>query len=275
MADRLVMLGRGLGAAMLGLFLAGCPQRSEDPAPPAEPVETPEPPAPVIPTPTMLSRADVLAAARQAASAYALGQASAADSLAGRTFAILTPVGCGGPLPALPQDAADGLARIGWGPERRVLQFSLTPGDWTESPLIAGAETDWESVEGLWLPRPWLDSEACPTVTADPLGGGAAASAQTVGLAVVHSAEDSRLNRRDGRAWTYAIRGEGEASPTVPARGWRVRLEGRMAAFPDGRSFRCRAPGPEAAPVCVAAVQLDRVALEGVDGTVLSEWRDG
>lgn len=277
MAERLVMIGRGLGAAVMGVFLAGCPQRADEPAPPAEPTEQPAPDPAPVPTPTTLSRADLMGAARQAASAYALGQTpQPSTSLVGRTFSIAIPVGCGGPAASLPQDASDGLARVAWGPERRTIQFSLSPGDWTESPLITGAGGEWESVEGVWLPRPWLDAETCPTVRADPLQSGQIPSTpQTVGLAVVHTADDSRVDRRNGRAWAFTLRGEGEAAPSVPAQGWRVRFEGRVTGFPDGRAFRCRAAGPDTLPVCVAAVQLDRVALEGVDGAVLSEWRIG
>ena len=53
-------------------------------------------------------------------------------------------------------------------------------------------------------------------------------------------------------------------------------LEGRLGAFPDGRTIRCHAEGPDQRPVCVAAVQLDRVAFEdGASGATLSEWRKG
>ena len=58
--------------------------------------------------------------------------------------------------------------------------------------------------------------------------------------------------------------------------GYRVVLEGRFASFPDGRAIRCRAASIDQRPVCIAAVQLDRVAFEdGSSGTVLSEWRPG
>jgi hypothetical protein len=46
-------------------------------------------------------------------------------------------------------------------------------------------------------------------------------------------------------------------------------------SFPNGRAFRCRAPGPDARPTCVAAVSVDRVAFETVEGAVLSQWRPG
>lgn len=275
MSERLVILARGLAVATLGLLVAACPGREEPPpAPPEQPAPTP---IPEPPAPTALSRSDILAAARAAASGYAQGaQGDERDELVGRSFAIVIPVGCGGPMGAMPAEAADGLARLAWGPERRTLQFSLTPGDWTQSALITSAGGDWESVEGVWIPRPWLDSEACPSVRADPLQSGASAAApQTVGLAVVHTDEDSRLDRRAGRAWAHTIRGEGEAAATLPEGGLRLRFEGRVSGFPNGRAFRCRAAGPDTAPVCVIAIELDRVALEAGGGEALSEWRGG
>jgi len=277
MANRLVTLGRGVAVAALGLLIAGCPRQADEPAPPAQPIELPTPPTLPPTGPTALTRLDMLDAARLAGSDYASGAAvEGADPLVGRTFAILMPVGCSGPAVGLPEDSADGVARVAWADQQRAIQFSLTPGDWTDSALIAGARGGWELVEGIWLSRPWLASDGCPAVQADPLRSGQLpATINTVGLAVVHSREDSRLGRRNGRAYTYALRGEGDAAPRLPEGGWRLRLEGRVVGFPDGGAFRCRAPGPDIQPVCIAAVQLDRVALETTSGEVQSEWRDG
>jgi len=157
------------------------------------------------------------------------------------------------------------------------IRLSLTPGDWTRSALIAGAGQDrWEAVEGFWVSRAWMTADGCPSVRADPLASGPAApSPQTVGLAAVFEAGGSRLGRRNGRAYAHTIRAAGDAAPDAPAGGYRVRLEGRIAAFPDGRAIRCRAANPDQRPVCVAAVQLDRVAFETAGGETLSEWRPG
>ena len=63
--------------------------------------------------------------------------------------------------------------------------------------------------------------------------------------------------------------------PPAPTGGYRLILEGRMSAFADGRAIRCRASSPDQRPVCIGAVQLDRVAFEDAGGAVLSEWRPG
>ena len=86
--------------------------------------------------------------------------------------------------------------------------------------------------------------------------------------------EGSRFGRRNGRAYAFTLRGEDKTPPEPPAKGYRLVLEGRFTAFPDGRSIHCRAETPDQRPLCVAAAQLDRVAFEDGDtGAVISEWR--
>ncbi len=282
MANSVVILGRIASAVALGLVVSGCPRAPEEPAPPAQPIEAGDetPPAgsqlPATPA-TALNRADMIAAAGEAAAAYATGAVPEGnDALIGRAFSVVMPVGCSGPAAGLPAEAADGLARVAWNADRSVIRFSLTPGDWTASALMTGANGDWEEVEGIWLPRPWMTEDGCPAVRADPLQNATQTpTAQSLGLAIVHAEEGSRLDRRNGRAYAHAVRGEGEAPAQWPQAGLRVRLEGRIVGFPDSRAFRCRAGGPDMRPICVAAVQLDRLALESAGGEALSEWRGG
>ena len=264
--------------AATGLALAAC-DREETPPPasPAEPAAAPPPaaPAPVL-TPAM-DRAGLLEALADAASAYATGTNSAGqDTLVGRQFSIRSAFGCTGPDPRPAEAAGDGLARWSRDEARGSIRLTLTPGDWSESALVAGAaDGQWEAVEGFWIPRPWMTAEGCPGVQPDPLAGPATPSPQTAGLAAVFEAGGSRLGRRNGRAYSYTVRGEGDAAPVRPSDGWRVLMEGRFVAFPDGRAIRCRAASPDQRPVCVAAVQMDRVAFLTADGETLGEWRTG
>jgi hypothetical protein len=245
----------------------------------AEPIAEPSP-APVIPTPTAMTRADLLNAVSRSASAYAAGERlEGADSLVGRPFSIRIPVGCGEPQSTVLDGPTEGLAQWAWGPERKTIQLSLTPGDWLNTALISGTAggSGWEAVEGFWVPQPWLRTETCSKVRVDPLQSGPGTpSSQTVGLAAVFKANESRIGRRNGRAYTFTVRATGDAPLTVPANGYRVVVEGRLAAFPGGQAIRCRASSPDQRPVCIAAIQLDRFAFtEGGTGTVLSEWRPG
>ncbi|MCX7586997.1 hypothetical protein OUA97_11425 [Phenylobacterium sp. 58.2.17] len=267
-----------LGAVVLTpfLLLACGPQETAPPPPPPPPKIEPPPPEPakIIAPPPSLGRADLLAAAAAAASAYAAGAAAeGADPLAGRSFTIRTPFGCA-PDRAKPSPGLAGRALRAKG----QAELSLTPADWTQSPLVAAAVEAkvWDAVEGYWIDRPWLSSEVCPPGAA-PAGDDAeipAPSPQTLGLAAVFEPEGSRFGRRNGRAYSFTLRGVDKTPPEPPAKGYRLVLEGRFTAFPDGRSIHCRAESPDRRPLCVAAAQLDRVAFEDGDtSAVISEWR--
>lgn len=265
-----------LAAASLVLGLAACERERE------APVEAPAP-APasalitVASTPIVFDRAEFLAVVDAAAAAYASGASSPGqDTLVGRRFTIRQAFGCGGPLPST-ADVGEGLASWSTSEDGRTQRLTLTPGDWAQTALVAGEDPIWEAAEGIWLSRPWLRTETCPQVRADqPIGGSAAVtSPQTIGLAAVFEADGSRLDRRNGRAYSFTLRGEDDQLPRPHIGGYRLVLEGRFSAFPDGRAIRCRATNVDQRPVCIAAVQLDRVAFEDADGSVLSDWRTG
>ena len=258
------------------LLLAGC-QRKEaaNPSPPARPAPAETAVAPVAPAPT-LDRAGLLLAMDEAASAYAAGRSADVSSV-GRRFVVRQAFGCSGETAAPVVTACEGgLAAWSWGPRRESLRLVMAPGDWTDSALLAGGADSWEAVEGFWLSRPWLRADGCPGVAGDPLASGPVApSPQSVGLAAVFEADGSRLGRRNGRAYEFTVRGDGDQAPAAPVGGYRLVLEGRMAAFADGRAIRCRAASADQRPVCIGAVRLDRVAFETADGEILSEWRVG
>ncbi len=230
--------------------------------------------------PPLLTRAELINAMAQAASVHASGTpAKGEDALVGRTFSLHLPFGCSGP--ATTEVPESGIAQWAWGPSQETIRLSMTPGDWTTSPVVAGAVTGtsasetatWEAVEGFWIARPWLATDGCPasslnsSITAPP-------SPHTTGLASVFTADSSRLGRRDGRAYEHVIRTTGDTPLAPPAAGYRLLLEGRIVAFPNGRATRCVSYSPDQRPTCVAAVQLDKVAFEdGTTGQTLSEWR--
>ncbi|MDP2116459.1 MAG: hypothetical protein Q8J71_03580 [Brevundimonas sp.] len=268
-----------LSTVAAAFLLAQCDRGGPEPIE-AEPVAVDPSPTPAVVVPTTLTRAGLLAATSRAASAYAAGERlEGVDPLIGRPFALRVPFGCNGPQPTAAEAAGDGLARWSWGPENRTIQLSLTPGDWLNTALISGEAggSDWEAVEGFWIPRPWLTVGDCSAIRADPLqSGDGAPSPQTVGLAAVFRSDDSRVGRRNGRAYTFTIRPTGDTPLTAPVGGYRVILEGRLASFPEGRAIRCRASSPDQRPVCIAAIRLDRVAFTTADSSVLlSEWRPG
>lgn len=275
-APTVLLRPSAVALAATALLLSGC-ERDETATPPptiAPPAAEPAP-APATPAPT-LDRAGLLQAMDAAASAYAAGRTPEV-SLAGRRFIIRQAFGCAGETPPPVETApGNGLAAWSWGARRESLRLVLAPGDWTDSPLLAGGADSWEAAEGFWLSRPWLRAEGCPGGGGDPLASGPVApSPQSVGLAAVFEADGSRLGRRNGRAYEFTVRGEGDEAPAAPVGGYRLVLEGRMTAFADGRAIRCRAASADQRPVCIGAVHLDRVAFETADGATLSEWRIG
>lgn len=262
------------------MALIGCERRpaASPPAPPAAaPAAAPAP----LPSPPTLGRAELLQAIAAARAAYAAGQTNAADSLAGRSFAIREAFGCAGPT----DTAREGRARWAWDARRQAIEISLTPADWTTAPVLAGTAVGpagagrWEAVEGFWLTRPWLLTDGCPAPPINPVpaAGGTppkvAATPPVAGLAAVFEAEGSRVGRRDGRAYAFTLRGD--PAPELPIGGYRLLIEGRFSAFPDGQAVRCATPDPDAEPVCVAAAEIDRVAFEDASGKLLREWRGG
>ena len=264
--------------AATAVMLAACQREETSIAPSPAPAATATPVISVAPAPT-LDRAGLLQAMDQAASAYAGGRDANDASLVGRRFLVRQAFGCAAPG-ASPAGTAprDGLAGSTLGAGGRTLKLALAPGDWTASPPFADAVGAWEAAEGFWLSWPWLRGDGCPGVpdsrsAADETTVLPPRSPQTAGLAAVFEKEGSRLGRRKGRAYEFTIRGEGDLSPVSSPAGYRLVLEGRMAAFEDGRAIRCRAPGPEQRPACIGAVRLERVAFETADGQVLSEWR--
>lgn len=259
--------------ATAAALLAGC-DRPEPARPAPAPAPRPAPP-PQVTAPAALTRADILSALAKAASDHAAG-GKLDTALAGRTFAVRLPFGCFGPETA--EAAKDGLAHWTWSKDRSSIRLSASPADWGRSPLLipAGAEPPWDGVEGFWIARPWLMSDACPAAQPPPSTPSLpppAAAPMTMGLAAILSPEGSRLGRREGEAYSFVVRGEGETPPTLPIGGYRLVLEGRIRTFPDGSPVRCTSDSPNRRPVCLAAVQLDVVAFEDANGARLSEWR--
>lgn len=278
--------------------LAQCDRREREPAP-----EAPQVTAPVAPLGqvTAMNRGELVNTLARAASAYAAGETEAGEPLNGRRFAVRLPFGCQG-AGETSMTLAPGLAYWRRANSTRDIELILEPADWLASPVLDGGAAlneAWSGVEGFWIARPWLALETCPpireasappqVVVADddaetsgvgvappPLPTIALADPLTSGLAAYTPLGGSRVGRREGQPYVYVVRGEAEAPAQRPERGWRVLLEGRIGTFPDGRSIRCRAASRDQRPVCIAAVQVDKVAFEDASsGRQLAEWRPG
>lgn len=282
----------GTGSALLACaFLLACRPEPQQSAP--SPAPEPDAPAAVVPppqppAPPQLDRAALLAAVAAAADSFAAGAPypNTVAALQQRRFVLRLPFGCGGP----------GLDSGGLSytlDDKGVLRLSARPQVWTQAAWALDLVRDTpvqspgtaapspaptptpaappapqvEALEGFWIDRPWLVGEVCPTLPPPPPE--AAGASRTVALAQVFGPDDSRLLRRGGRPYeaTEAIAPEQPA----PTRGFRLRLEGRIAEA-AGRPIRCRAEHSELHPLCLVQVRLDRLVFEDADGRAIAEF---
>ena len=273
------------GAVTLALALSACDRISAPDPAPAPVVAPPAAPA----ADPVLDRAAVLTAIDAAASDAAAGRAAsvATDPLADRRFRLRIAFGCQGPTPVPPQGVDDtgapGWSRSG---DERTVRLRFTPADWTAGGPAGPAVQGFESVGGVWINQPWIRTADCPAAPA-PIAGPpgteapgttatALPAAPTVGLALLRADGASRLGRDDSRAFTYTVRGEGDAPAPDPVKGYRLVLEGRLTPWAGGRVIRCAVPRAGARPTCVAGVIIDHLAYEdGATGETLGEWRPG
>lgn len=239
---------------------------------PATPPEPPPPfvPAPAAPAPRAIAiRADLIAASAAAADAYAGGATGGAKDLVGRRFVVRLAFGCGGPA----ADPGPAQAYYQYDPAGPTLRLVARPATWTDLPLVraASGQAPAETVEGFWIPRPWLTRETCPKRRdVAPPATPTPVEAPSLGLAMFHDAGASRVERRSERPYEHVVKLD--AGGADQPQSFDLRLEGRIASFADGAAIRCWSESAEHRPTCLFAVELDRVAFEDAKGAVLADW---
>jgi hypothetical protein len=251
------------------------PQKA--PTPPVTPekaaVSPPRAPTPIPLPPPPLSRSDLIAAAAQAASAYAKGDAypSQNKAMVGRRFQLAIPFGCAGPS-ATPSTAP---ARWNFDLKAKTITLTAEPQIWTQTPWVQAVigKGDYELVQGFWIPRPWVSTESCP-VARSPLPGEPppAPVEPSVGLVRVVSADASRIGERGEQPYQVVRKASDEQLATT-AHEYRLVLGGRVAVLGSGDPVRCFAAGIDQRPICLIGAEIDRVAFEDpASGEVLAEW---
>ena len=273
----------GISLALMSSLAAGCRAGTEPAANETATLETPDKQTPQpLPVATVapVGRAELLAAAAAAADEVAAGNAlpKANLELIDRTFELRLPFGCGGGMPA---DWGD------WSidPKTRVLRISVHPELSGDNQMIEAlaAGLVYDAAEGFWMARPWTRSEHCPTpqspeaAPASPAGGNAPATAPNVSpihtFAIVQyfSPDAPRTLRRGSRPYSYT--GKVPETETVGAKGFRLKLTGRIRGYGDGQPIHCVNTMPSRPPVCAAAVEFTQVVLEdAATGESLAEW---
>jgi hypothetical protein len=250
--------------ATFSASVAGCspkPKETPAPAPPAV-----EPALSLAVPPPAIERAELLSIVAEAASAFAQGRPApkAASDLSGRRFSVRLPFGCLGP-------GGDGPASYAYDAGKASLKLTARPQVWTKDqairPLVAGPTT--ETIEGFWIPRPWITEDACPALRPQPIPVPPAPAPvpHTVGLVSTFEAGDSRLQQRGDRPYEVVRKAD-----TPPAGAFHLVLDGRIIDGPNG-PIVCRSDDADRPPLCLVRVEFDRVAIEAASGEVLGEWR--
>lgn len=260
----------GAAAVMVVVVLLTRPTAvAPPPTPPSPPPVIAAPPAKPV---AVAVRVDLIAAGAKAADAYARGGEGADDDsrdLVGRRFALRLAFGCAGAV----ADPGPAQAYYQYDPAVPALKLVARPADWTDLPFLRAASSaaKAETVEGFWIPRPWLTDDSCPRRRAvAPPATPTPVEAPSLGLAMFHAADASRVERRGQRAYEQVIKLD--AAKPAPERAFKLVLEGRVVGFADGAAVHCWAESAEHRPTCLYAVELDRVAFEDADGAVLADW---
>lgn len=252
-----------------GLYLQSRPPA----APPTTEAAPASAPRPVVETSTFtpLGRADLLEIANAAADAYAAGSELPGRHVEaiGRRFIVSLPFGCQGPASpgsTLPE-------RWEYDVATSKLRVHVEPQIWTDAPWLRAITGDaaFEAAEGFWIRRPWQRSSTCPPFRS-PLDAPASIEEprQTVALVELFSSQGSRVLRRDGRP--YEVTRKMPASELDMNEGFRLVVEGRLTALPNGKPAWCWSEDVEKAPICAVAVTFDQVRIEGQVG-VLGQWQ--
>lgn len=243
--------------------VAGCAQPAEQSE--NDTAEAPSTNLPSIPRPQPpLDRAALLSAVAEAASATAAGSEmpESVTSLDGRQFEVRIRFGCRGPA----QDLQN--AWLGWSydAEKRTLRVQAKPTISKEEKLVADlAGEDYESVEGFWIPRPWLRQAVCPAGAAltrqpattaekaptDPAAQAGAAKAQAGRTEMAKARENEDPATQSERELEQAEVKTGEPLPTAPRVGLAqfFTSDGPRTHRRDSRPYASVKPIPEGQPI--------------------------
>lgn len=277
---KLALVGPIVIAAAVGAIIAFAVLSRDGEAPPPPPAPPPPiqaPPAALAPLPPpALSRTELIAAANEAAGAYAdrsSDKTQVKDALIGRRFSLKIPFGCDGAQ--VSPSGAQAFAE--YDATKKTLRLVARPAAWKTLPLVQGlADVDQiESVEGFWIPRPWSASEACPPRRDDAIPATPTApTAPTLGLARLFMTGGTRALQRGERPYEF-VQKIADGDVAALSRSFNLVLQGRLVGFDRSTALRCWSESTAHRPICLYAVEFDRIAFEnGADGKVLAEWRE-
>ena len=278
------IMAAAAGAGLTFALTDRQPQPADDQEAPPAPVQATST-IPIIPVPTPpLDRAALLAATGRAMDAVAAGadlpQVNA--GLVGRSFVLKLPFGCQGETQEAEgkdenknenEEAAEE-RWAGWtfNPATRALQLTARTTDFAEedwAKALAG-DLKFDAAEGFWIRHPWTAADHCltnePATSQEP-----AENMHTLAIAQFFRPEGRRTLRRGGRPYSFTMKLDEGAEPS--AKGYQLRLEGRVAGYADGQPIHCYQEAVSIHPRCLIAVEFERVGFiaPGKD-ELLVEW---
>lgn len=272
-SSRLALAGGLIALLVVGGsgFLIGRTTTPEPPAPVSTaptPRPAPPPPAAIAPPPT-LERAglfDLVADAVDAASA-AHSLPEAVRSAAGRRFDLVLPFGCEGPV------EGERTTPFGWqyDAEKTTLRVWINPTRWVRA-TWSSAETEAgeAAIEGFWIARPWSKATQCPApasgVTAQGTVPGQSQDEVAIGRFIGGDANQS--------ARRLEIVKRMEPGGFDPARGFTLRITGRLQSVEAGSPVRClQREGWQQRPQCLIVGEFAELRVENPKtGDVLAAW---
>lgn len=239
-----------------------------------------------------MDRAALMQAVFQARSAAAAGQddSQAQRQLDGKQFEVRIRFGCRGPVNVAAKPV------LGWSYDEKakVLRIRAASTIASDDPALSSANLQGvETVEGFWIPRPWLLQPVCPAKPqpSEPVPGGADSAHATaeapepsadadeksvvvvtpkVGLAQFFTSEDARTRRRDSRPYetTKSLDGAPDSS-----QGYDLVISGRLRATAAGRVIICTGATPDRAPDCIVSIRTDRIRFDNPStGEIVAQW---
>ncbi len=273
----------------------------------AQQTTVPQLPIPALEAP--LDREKLLVAAMYAASDFVTGadDEQRQDDLADKKFEFRFRFGCAGPGSDESEKAFDWTLNKKTGALKVRATPKLSPKD---APVEAIAGESFETVEGFWVPQPWLLAATCPKAEADnaqPVAptkqaddqakasadsaskkkkpsktatgdqgeapAAPAALSRSVGIAQFFTATGPRTLRRSGRPYQATKRLQAGEEPTG---GFDLVISGRLAPLPDGRVIACTRAASGERPSCVISVEFGKVAIERADThEQIAQWGSG
>ena len=237
--------------------------------PPTRPAQIPAPHK--LKSLQLLGRADLITAAKLAASAYV--ESRTADQsvmdLAGRRFELALPFGCNGSA-SLDDELIEGWRFIA---ETAILEIAF-PSNFSKFPTSQSAQGELAAVEypftkSFWIKRDWLQQPVCPK-SSDATSRVVEPENPWLAIAEPTRQDVPRSGQRRGAPYRLSKRLPVEEAPD--SQGLRLILTGRLTVG-EGGPVLCKSISPDRRPICVILARFESVSVtDSARSSIYGEW---